>query len=229
MGARLIVTSALSLLLFGGTVQGQASQERLNEAIQEGLRHPTRAKYLQKGAVGNECKWAGVFSTDGISKEVRVFTDFDIVAAAAAGANSQMRPFTAVEASTLPLFNMTFATVSMTARGEFPVRTLRTKYAAEGVHMVLQLGDSLVQPISRHQAETTGSSAHIGTLIRWYDLGGVSLLTAAPLGFHRQEFRQEFAFDVRPESVKGSPTVWVIDADGKRTQLKCNFDGLRTL
>lgn len=166
---------------------------------------------------------------DGISKDVRVFTDFDIVAAAAAAANAEMRKFTIEDARKLPLHDVVFANVNMTARGLVPVQRLRNKYVDKGVHLVLQIADSIVQPISKESAKSSGSSSDLGTLYQWYDLGGMSLLTGVPLGWSSQRFQQEFVFPVSGSAIPKDLTVFVIDHEGKRNKISCDFKQLRTL
>jgi hypothetical protein len=202
---------------------------RLQSAIDAGMAFPNRAKYLEKGAEGNKCNWAGTFAMDGISKEVRIFTDFDVVASAAAAANAEMRKFTTDDALKLPLHNVVFANVNMTARGIIPVQRLKDKYVQKGVHMVIQLGDSIVQPLTKESVTTDGSTVELGTLYQWYHLGGMSLLTGVPLGWSSQKFQQEFVFPVSASDVPRDLTVYVIDNDGKRSKISCDLKALRIL
>lgn len=220
---------AITGVLSATPLSAQATDEQLQAAISEGLKFPTRARYLEKGTKAGRCGWAGTFSMDGIKKEVRFFTDFDIVAASAAAANGEMRRFTLEEARKLPLYDVLFANVWMKAQGAFPVRRLQSKYVEGGLHMVLQVGDSLIQPLSKADIQTEGESAQFGTLYQWYDLGGYSLLTGTPLGYVAQVFQQEFVFPMSAAELPTALQVWVIDGDGNRKMLECELSKLRRL
>lgn len=207
--------------------QSALSDSVIMRAIAEGKRYASRDKYLSDGATKFRCNVAGFWSFDGISKGIQFFTDFDAIAAAAAAANREMRPFTLEQAKALPLTGLLLANVGMTARGKFPMERLQNDYVAKGVHLVLQVGDSLIQPITKGDVATTSSGdASAMVLLNWYKVGNMSLLTATPIGFASSHYEQEFVFPISPATVPADIRVYLIHGDGDRKEVKCHLAGI---
>lgn len=226
-----MLRTALFVMAFGVAIspavaQSPLSDDAVQRAIAEGMRYRTRGEYLERGTKGHACKIAGLFAMDGISKEIRFFTDYDIVASAAAAANAEMRSFTLADARQLPLTGLVLANVRMTARGMIPVRELQSKYVKNGVHLVLRVNDTLVQPIKKESASAETSGGEIATLYGYWGSNNIGLLTGVPLGFQKSEFQQEFVYPTHSDVLPRELTAFMIDSDGNRKQVSCRTDGL---
>jgi hypothetical protein len=198
----------------------------IDAAIRQGLQFKSRASYLEDGTRDVTCTLANIWSRDGITKEVRFFSDFDVIAAAAADAQRQMRPFGVEDAKKLPLTGLLHVNVQMTAHGLFPVKTLQQQYASKGVHTVLSIRDSVVQPLDATTVKSDVDGETIGVLFNWYRIGNTSLITGTPLGFQNSHFEQEFAYAVAVATLPGKVKVFVIDSDGGKSEKECDVSGV---
>lgn len=203
-----------------------SSDSVIASAIQKGQRYRSRQSYLEDGTRDVTCTLSNIWSRDGITKEVRFFSDFDVIAAAAADAQRQMRAFGLDEARKLPLTGLLHVNVQMTAHGLFPVKRLEDEYAAKGVHTVLAVGDSIVQPLEATSVTSSTDHETIGVMFNWYRVGNTSLITGTPLGFHDSHFEQEFAYGIPSATLPEKVRVFVIKADGDKSEKECSVAGV---
>src|SRR5690242_6123591 len=94
---KLLIPFWLTVVLAAGTeplrAQVGPADSSILAAIRQGARFKSRANYLEDGTRDVTCTLSNIWSRDGITKEARFFSDFDVIAAAAADAQRQMRPF----------------------------------------------------------------------------------------------------------------------------------------
>ncbi|MCU1250089.1 MAG: hypothetical protein JWQ49_3118 [Edaphobacter sp.] len=189
---------------------------QIQDAIAKGKQYRTRDRYLDGGIKAQKIRLAGAFAGDGISKYLIFFTDYDIVAAAAADAAHQMREFSDVDAKNLPLSGLTLVNVQLHARGDFPVRRLQQHFIGQNLHLVLQIGNTVIQPVARSDVRDSGVMPADGPLVvRYWTNGNTSLITTDRLGFSAERIEVEFAFQIPPEIAAAKAKAILIDGEGK--------------
>ena len=191
------------------------TRQEISQAIEYGIKYKTRSHYLKKGLKHKKLQFASAFAMDGISKYVTFFTDFDVVAAAAADANHKLRKLTEEEIKELPLTGVLYANVQVHGRGYLPVKKLKRRYTRGDAHLVLKIDGKIIQPLSSQITDERDASIYIPvTLFTWWNTKNMSLLTATPLGFVGKRVELEFAFSLNPEQMAKRATVILIDGDG---------------
>ena len=193
------------------------TQEHIAAAISYGKRFRTRNRYLREGMKHSRIQIASAFAMDGMSKYVTFFSDFHVVASAAAAAENEMRELSQEEIAKLPLSGLLYAHVEVHARGLLPVRKLERRYTRNDAHLVLQIDNQIIQPLSKRITGQEDTSVVLPVaLYTWWEVGKVSLLTGGTLGFEGQKVELEFAFKLDKETANKKATVILIDGDGNR-------------
>jgi len=165
----------------------------------------------------NRVQLASAWAKDGISKYATFFTDFDAIASASAQAQQEMRPFSRKDAEALPLSGLIYAHVEIHGRGMLPTRKVESRYVKNQAHLVVQIGEEIVQPLSKELSSSGDASFILPiALFTWWDVGNVSLLTGGPLGVYGARAEMEFVFRFTAEQLKRKATVILIDADGNK-------------
>jgi len=196
------------------------TKQEISQAVEYGIKHKTRSHYLKKGLKHKKLQIASAFAMDGISKYVTFFTDFDVVAAAAADANHKLRKFTEEEIEELPLTGVLYANVQVHGRGALPVRKLKRRYTRGDAHLVLEIDGKIIQPLSSQITDERDASVWVPvTLFTWWNTKNMSLLTATPLGFAGRRVELEFAFSLNAEQMTKRATVILIDGETEGGEL----------
>lgn len=190
----LVLASGFSCQAAGPTL----SPQQVESALREGSRYKTMDKFLDKGLHGVRVKLAGAMAKDGISKYATFFNDWYAVAAEAAAANQQMRE---VKAADVQSSGHLHAFVEVHARGAIPASKLNRRYRETKAHLVLKIGDRVVQPLSKAMLRKSDQSVAM-------ILGGVE----------EGKMTLDFAFDVTPEDLSRPVEVILIDGDGNKHQ-----------
>lgn len=202
----------------------------LEAAIALGSRYEGQSDFVRQYLSKQECGITGFWTGNGVTREVRLFTDFDVVAAGAAGAKAQMRTLSLEEARRVPTSGLLLVNFRVSGKGHAELRKATEEYGRTGAHVVLQVGDSVMQPVRKEPpvARVDRDQAR-GAMVQSYPLGQYAVTVATPLG-GRPEFEQNqsFAFDVRPEALPRRLTVHVIDETGDRRSKVCDLQVLRT-
>jgi hypothetical protein len=185
------------------------SKAQIQAAIQKGSRYKTVDKFLDKGLRGNRVKLAGAMAVDGISKYVTFYNDWQAVASESAAANQQMRELKITDIQSQGLLH---AFVEVHARGAIPTSKLDGRYREQRAHLVLKMGDRVIQPIEKNMIAKSD--------------GGVAMVLT---GVESGKVTLNFAFDVSPEDLKAPVEVILIDGAGNRHQQKADLDGILNL
>ena len=214
---------AMSSLL-GTSVWGAGpilTPQQIQAAIQEGAKYKTFDQYLEKGFDAKPLRWnkpgrrtvgvervqlASNMATDGTSKYATFFNDWRAVAAEAAAARQQMRELKADDVQSKGFLH---AFVEVHARGASGTGKLDRRYGHERAHLVLKIGDRIVQPVDKGMIYRDGQSA-----------------TMALLGSPSGKITLEFAFDVAPEDLQNPVEVILIDGDGNKHHKVADLSGI---
>jgi len=182
------------------------SREQIQSAIHEGRRYKTADQYLEKGMKGKRVKFAGAMAIDGTSKYATFFDDWQAVAAEAAAANQQLRELKPDEIQSGGLLH---AFVEIHARGASGTGKLDRRYGNGRAHLVLKMGDRIIQPIDKDMIYRSGQS-----------------LAMFALGAKSGKITLAFAFDVSPEDLRSPIEVILVDGDGNRHSQTVDLDGV---
>lgn len=202
------------------------SDDQMQRAIEEGQRYRSRQEYLDNGLKTAKFQFASAWALDGISKYVTFFTDFEVVAAAAADAKREMRNFGLLEARKLPLEGFLYATMDVTGRGMLNVGKVKPRFGNGNARVVLQDGDSIIQPLLKKDPENASSNTVLGTGYLWTGGGNMGILTGMPLGFYNATARQDFAFAISPKALDRKIKAFLIDAEGNRYEKEIEISSL---
>lgn len=140
------------------------------------------------------------------------YSDFEVVAAAAARANQEMRTFTRDDAEKLELTGQTHVLIAVGHSDTGGIlgmigQGVYVKHWASGnVHMVIKSGDQLIQPVSKGSGNASSSILFL--------LGYVSASMSNSF---------EFTFDLSPEQQFSECETIVIDAQAKKYSYKVNL------
>jgi hypothetical protein len=181
---------------------------QIQTAIQEGSKYKTIDKFFDKGLRGKRVQLASSMAVDGISKYVTFYNDWQAVAAESAAANQQMRELKPAEIESRGLLH---AFVEIHARGQLPVSKLNRRYREQRAHMVLKIGDKVIQPLEKDMVKKSDQGTE--SLLLW-PAGKITL---------------DFAFDVLPTDLQAPVEVILIDGDGHRHQHNVDLSGVLTL
>jgi len=175
------------------------SQQQIKSAIQEGDKYGTVDKFLEKGLRGKRVKLASAMAMDGISKYATFFNDWQAVAAEAAAASEQGRELNSDEIESRGLLH---AYVELRARGTIPTGKLSRRYREQRAHLVLKIGDRVIQPVAQN-------------IIKKSD--GI---------FQGGKITLKFAFAVSPEDLNSPVEVILTDGDGNSHEQRADLRGV---
>jgi hypothetical protein len=156
-------------------------------------------------------------SWDGTSKHVKFFTDWVNIAATAVVANRQLRELSAAEIERIPRTGLLIAIVELHARGSLPVLKLEKRFTEGNTHLVLKIGDKLIQP----QEAFTLSDEIKKT---WSDLGW---RTGYLIEKEERKLTLQFAFDLDEQQLNSKATAILLDADGKQRKVDAELSKLK--
>lgn len=182
------------------------SPEQIQAAIDDGGKYKTVDRFLEKGLKGRRVKLASSMALDGTSKYATFFNDRQAVEAEAAAANQQMRKLTVDEVQAGGLLHVF---VEIHARGSIPASKMNRRYREQRAHLVLQIGDRIIQPASKDMIKQTDQS--------------VPMLLA---GLSEGKITLEFTFDVSPEDLRSPVQAILIDGDGNKHQHDVDLSGI---
>jgi hypothetical protein len=143
---------------------------------------------------------------DGISKYATFYNDWPAVAAESAAAHQQMRDLKVEEIQTHGLLH---AFVEVHGRGAFPTNKMNRRYGPQRAHLVLKIGERIVQPVEKATIMKSDQSP-----------------AAFLAGYNESKITLSFAFDVSPEDLQSTVTVILIDGDGNKHQQKADLKGI---
>jgi len=180
--------------------------EQIQAGIQEGRKYKTIDKFLENGLKGKRVRLASAMAVDGISKYVTFFNDWQAVAAESAAAHQQMRELKADDVQTAGLLH---AFVEIHARGSIPTGKLNRRYREQRAHLVLKIGERVIQPVEKSMIKKSDQSAPM-----------------AVLGVQEGKIALDFAFDVSPDDLQAPVEVILIDGDGNKHQHTVDLKGI---
>jgi hypothetical protein len=203
--------SLISILLATSAPCGgpPLTPQQIQAAIVEGSKYKTIDKFLEKGLKGRRVKLAGAMAMDGISKYATFFNDWYAVAAESAAANQQMRELKPDEVESTGLLH---AFVEVHARGAIPTSKLNRRYREKRAHLVLKIGERVVQPIAKSMIKKSDQS--VGMILAGVESGKITL---------------DFAFDVTPEDLQAPVEIVLTDGDGNKHQQRADLKGLLSI
>lgn len=184
------------------------SQAQIESAIAEGQRYKTVDKFLEHGLKGNRVKIDGAMARDGISKYCTFFNDWYAAAAESAAANQQMRT---IKPEDIQSNGLLHAFVEVNARGDAPISKLNRRYRDQRAHLVLKIGERIIQPTEKIMVKQSDPSP----AMTWLGLGTQS-----------GKITLTFAFDVSSDDLKQPVQVILIDGDGNRHQQTADLRGV---
>lgn len=184
-----------------GTGQNLAT-EQVAEAIAYGAHYKTKDKFLEKGLRGVQVKLASAMAFDGISKYAIFFNDWNYIAAESAGANQQLRE---VKPEDFDPNGLLHAFVEVHARGAIPTSKLNRRYLEERAHLVIRVGEKIIQPVSKSMLRRSDQSP--GSVVLGLPTGKITLV---------------FAFEVSPADLAQDVEVVLIDGDGNQHKARAN-------
>jgi len=227
--AKVMVNLALATVAVGiglsqdvGAVKSFA-RSQIAEAVAYGKQFKSHQDFLKDGLKGKKFQIASAWAKDGISKYVTFYSDLDVISAAAATANQQMRALTEEDLMKIPRTDLLFANVELHARGALPVSKLNRRYTDGRARLVLKIRERLVQPLKDGFYPSPPKTECYNTLYLWsvfgtynFAVGGIVpvALSCGPSG--PSKFSLEFAFQLTPEQMRQKAEVFLIDGDGHR-------------
>ena len=214
--------SVLMLCVAAGTGQAQISDVDCAKAITYGQSFKSRAAFLEHGLKDQRIQLASVWALDAASKSVRLFSDFEVVASAAARAKQEMRDFTIEDARLLPLTGLTYAQVEVHGMGI--QSKMQTRYVKNAAHLVIEVDGKIIQPLKKELTEAQGSQASGGALLKYWDTNSVSILSGEPLVLAGATAVMEFVFPLDRATLRTKKgRVVLIDGEGNRHQKEVDF------
>jgi hypothetical protein len=155
---------------------------------------------------GKRVKLASAMAADGISKYATFYNDWQAVVAQSAAANQQMRELKPADVESKGLLHVF---VEIQARGASGTGKLDRRYSNERAHLVLKIGDRIVQPTEKSMNYRAGQS--IGMFMLGAKSGKIAL---------------DYTFDVSPQDLQSSVEVILIDGDGHRHEHEADLAGV---
>jgi hypothetical protein len=143
---------------------------------------------------------------DGISEYATFFSDWEAVAAESAAAHQQMRELSPDDVESTGLLH---AFVEVHAHGMIPASKMNRRYGGKRAHLVLKIGDRVVQPVTKSMIKQSDQSAG-----------------AALIGLPEGTITLDFAFDVSPKDIQAPVEVILIDGDGNRHRRAADLSGI---
>lgn len=150
------------------------------------------------------------------------FSDFEIVARAAAMAHQEVRQFTKNDMESLPLsgFTSVYVSIGKSTTGGIigDIRDLDfvKRWGGGNVRMVLEFGGRMVQPVSK---SLNGASAPARTppiYAFWKAFPNSSLLFGGPLQVSNLQANFEFTYDLTPAQQSSVCEIILINCQGHR-------------
>jgi hypothetical protein len=211
-----------------------ASNLQIAEAVAFGKQFKSHKDFLKEGLKSKKFQIASAWGKDGISKYVTFYSDLDVISAATATANQQMRDLTEEQISKIPSTGLLFVNVELHARGALPVRKLNRRYTDGRARVVLKIGERLVQPVREGFYPSPPKTECYNTLYLWsvfgtynFAVGGIVPL-ALPCGpSGPSKFSLEFAFQLTPQQMTQKAEVFLIDGDGGRHKTDVDLSKFR--
>jgi len=200
------VSVILLCALLSVAAEDRLTPAEIQAAIREGAKYKTIDKFLEKGLKGKRVKLAGAMAMDGISKYVTFFNDWYAIAAEAAAANQQLRELRPEDLQPKCLLH---AFVEIHARGAIPTSKLNRRYRETRAHLVLKIGDRIIQPVSKSMIKKSDQSP--GMIIAGIETGKITL---------------DFSFPVSGADLEAPVEVILVDGDGNRHQQKADLKGI---
>lgn len=199
-----VVLSIMSLFGTSARAAGPVlTPDQIQAAIQKGSQYKTIDNFLDNGLKGRRIKLASAMALDGISKYATFFNDWQATAGEAAAAHQQMRELHVDEIQSTGLLH---AYIEVHARGAIPTGKLNRRYREQRAHLVLKIGDRVIQPVEKRMIKKSDQSAPM-----------------AVLGTQEGKITLDFAFDVSPDDLQAPVEVILIDGDGNKHQAKADL------
>ena len=148
-----------------------------------------------------------------LSQYAMFFNDFVAVAAQSAAANQQMRELRPTEVESHGLLHVL---VTAHGRGRKVAKRNKRQYGISQPHLVLKIGEHIVQPIDKN---VRSSGYNFASPLEAIAIGP-SQTTVSVL---------EFAFDVSPQDLQLPVTVILIDGEGNRHEQEADLAGVLTI
>jgi hypothetical protein len=215
---------ALALVVVAGGAAQPLGQDQVSQAVARGKLYSCRADFLKDGLKSKKIKIDGAMARDGVSKYVTFYDDRDVIAAAAAEANQKMRDLSPVDIASIPHSGLLFANVEIHARGLIPTKRMAQRYMDGNAHLVLEIGDGVIQPVKIGTYPTPPKTECYNTMYLWsvfgnynFSVGGLVPI-AIPCGsVGPNKIAIEFAFALDEEQRRAKKAeVILLDGDGKR-------------
>jgi hypothetical protein len=218
-----VISVAISVGVSARCAGPQLTSEQIQTAIKEGKRYKTADKVLacldpeyastpnsqwehrcDGLPAGKRIKLEGTMARAYISEYATFFNDWQAVVAQSAAANQQMRGLKPADVESKGLLHVL---VEVRGRGAWEAGRLDRRYGSSRAHLVLKIGDRIVQPAEKDMRYREGQS---------WDIFGVK---SGKIGL-------DFTFDVSPEDLNRPVEVILIDGDGKRHKHEADLTGV---
>ena len=190
--------------------------DQIQAAIEEGSKYKTADRVLDcldqkyvscdKNLKGKRVRLASAMAADGISKYATFYNDWQAVVAQAAAAHQQMREIKPADVESKGLLHVF---VEIHARGAHGTGKLDRRYSEQRSHLVLQIGDRVIQPLDKNMVARTGQN-------------DASYL----IGVKSGEITLEYNFDVTPQDLQSPVGVILIDGDGHKHTHEADLSGV---
>jgi len=208
------------MLSFSARCAGPTLTPRqIQAAIQQGSRHKTADRVFDcldqkfmscdKNLKGKKVRLASAMAADDISKYATFYNDWQAAVAQAAAAHQQMREIKPADVESKGLLHVL---VEIHARGAHGTGKLDRRYSEQRAHLVLQIGDKVVQPLDKNIVARTGQN-------------DASYL----IGIKSGEIALEYSFDVTPQDLQSPVKVILIDGDGHKHTHEADLSGVLDL
>jgi hypothetical protein len=203
-----------ALILLLPTVVFAIQPSEIDTAIAIGSCYKTEMEYV-----------ADISSQNTICKKefcYLFFSDFEIIAGAAARATQEMKQFTKSDVESLPLRGLTKVYVSVGKSvtggliGAIRDRNFVQHWAGGNVHMVLKIGDQIMQPVSSSLNGVLGPTLTLPIYAFWEAPPDPSLLAAGPLHTSDLQAYFEFSYDLTPEQQSSVCEIILINGQAKK-------------
>ncbi|HTQ58125.1 MAG TPA: hypothetical protein VMI94_26855 [Bryobacteraceae bacterium] len=211
-----VVTAALTPLFSAWCAGPTLTPAQIQAAIQEGSKYKTADRVLDclnqryvscdKNLKGKRVRLASAMAADGISKYATFYNDWQAAVVQAAAAHQQMREIKPADVESKGLLHVF---VEIHARGAHGVGKLDRRYSEQRSHLVLQIGDRVVQPQDKKMVARTGQD-------------DASYL----MGMKSGEITLQYSFDVTPQDLQSPVEVILIDGDAHKHVHEADLSGV---
>lgn len=167
-------------------------------------------------------------ATDGTSKYVTVLTDWTTIAAASADAHRRLRDLSADEVATFPNTGLIQVIAEMHARGIIAVHRMQGRYGDGRTHVVLKLGETIVQPLEQRVMSDVSSPAHTLWAFTSKTFGSLGWVVARPVGgWPEEKIITNFTFSPSAEQRRARGRIVLIDGNGSKDDVDVDFTKLK--